>query len=533
MFKSNLYKKWKLNKLASITCVAAMVFATSSSLMASEAQGTGAFSQMEGADIDFSKQLTQARALKLDDPFLIQLYSRWKALGALEPQTNEWFNLIFSGENEKAFERIHLSSINADRKISALTKPVELYLLYKLGYFQTFFDEWASYSVESGFARTELGLALDHVVSPQSSLILVNQGFFVDAKLKANLNLLKNIEGNINYSLQGFNALRSGDQSVSWIGKLRDNDELRLHLAHTALLDYGRQGQLGASGKLISKVVEPWIEKSEKPEEISLYYMTLGRLLYQAGAYKQAEHFYYLVPQSSKYFLEARTEALWVQLQERDFPTAKGQLESLKMNVFTDQFYPEVFLAQAIGNTMMCQFIEARRSIQSFINVNKNWAKKIEQAVTMDNPPMIKENFYVRGIRGREDALKREAKVFSEQGITAYETRHGEILSEAKRQLRAEAKKQWGNRKEILDAAIYKMGFVRIELLSRMRAVSQGIKDSFTADKVSVFQAAPARESKNEMNFPNDGMLWGDELFRMSAEVHNMCIQGKFYEKKK
>ena len=104
-------------------------------------------------------------------------------------------------------------------------------------------------------------------------------------------------------------------------------------------------------------------------------------------------------------------------------------------------------------------------------------------------------------------------------------------MAEAKVMLRTEAKKQWSNRKEILDAAIYKMGFVRIELLSRMRAVAQGIKDTFTADKVSVFQAAPARENKNEMNFPNDGMLWGDELFRMSAEVHNMCIQGKFYDK--
>ena len=495
------------------------------------AQGSQGLTGLEGADIDFSKQLSQVKQLKLDDPFLIQLYSRWKAMGAVEPKTNEWFNLIFTGENEQAFMVYHKAHLN-EPKLQSLKKPVELYLLYKLGYFQTFYDQWATYSAASAFPKTELGLALDHVVAPQSSQIMINQGFFVDSKLKSNLSKLTTYEGHLNYSLQSFNALRSGDDAVSWIGKLKDSDELRLHLAHTALLDYGRQGQLGASGKLISKVVEPWIEKSSKPEEIALYYMTLGRLLYQAGAYKQAEHFYYLIPEKSKYFLEARTEALWVQLQERDFPTAKGQLESLKMSVFTDQFYPEVFLAQAIGNTMMCQFIEAKRSIVSFINVNKSWAKKIEAAVSMENPPMVKENFYVSGIRGREVALNKEATSFKERGITAYQTRYQEILAEAKVQLRSEAKKQWVNRREILDAAIYKMGFVRIELLSRMRAVAQGIKDTFTADTVSVFQAAPARENKNEMNFPNDGMLWGDELFRMSAEVHNMCIQGKFYDKK-
>ncbi len=500
-------------------------------LAMARAEGTSALSGLEGADIDFSKQLTQVKQLKLDDPFLIQLYSRWKALGAVSPETNEWFNLIFTGENTKAFLVYHKANLN-DPKLAPLKRPTELYLLYKLGYFQTFYDQWASYSAATGFAKTELGLALDHVVAPQSSQIMINQGFFVDKKLSDNLEKLTSIEGHINYSLQGYKALRSGDKAVSWIGKLKDSDELRLHLAHTALLDYGRKGQLGASGKLISKVVEPWIEKSKKPEEIALYYMTLGRLLYQAGAYKQAEHFYYLIPETSKYFLEARTEALWVQLQERDFPTAKGQLESLKMQVFTDQFYPEVFLAQAIGNTMMCQFIEAKRSINSFINVNKNWAKKIEAAVAMENPPMIKENFYVRGIRAREVAIAKEGAAFSEQGISSYAGRHGAITAEAKVALREEAQKQWKNRRSILDAAIYKMGFVRIELLSRMRAVAQGIKDSFTADEVSVYQAAPARESDNEMSFPNDGMLWGDELFRMSADVYNMCLQGKFYESK-
>lgn len=495
------------------------------------AQGTTALTGLKGADIDFSKQLTQAKELKLDDPFLVQLYSRWKALGAVSPDTNEFFNLIFTGDNSKAFMAYHKETLN-DPKLLPLKKPTELYLLYKLGYFQTFFDQWANYSAATGFAKTELGLALDHVVAPQSSQILINQGFFVDSKLAENLAKLTSVEGHINYSLQGHNALRTGDKAVAWIGKLSNSDELRLHLAYSASLDYGRKGQLGASGKLISKVVEPWIAKSQKTAEIGLYYMTLGRLLYQAGAYKQAEHFYYLIPEKSKYFLEARTEALWVQLQERDFSQAKGQLESLKMQVFTDQFYPEVFLAQAIGNTMMCQFIEARRSIESFVNVNKSWAKKIGIALAMDDPPMVKENFYVRGIRGRQAALVREAESFAQNKIMAYSARQIAILADAKNLLRGEAHKQWDNRKAILDAAIYKMGFVRIELLSRMRAVAQGIKDSFTADEVKVYQAAPARKSKNEMSFPNDGMLWGDELFRMSAEVHNLCLQGKLYEKK-
>lgn len=484
----------------------------------------------EGSDLDFSKQLTVRTQLELDDPFLIQLYSRWKALGALENTTNNWMDLIFAKNYQKAL--VSIDQVN-EGKVQQLKKPAELYLLFRTGHFQTFLDEWIDYTSSSNFLTSELGLALDQVVSVQGSQLLLTSGFFVTEDMAAKLSKTEEVKNSeLNYSLQAYKALKTGENALKWIGKLKSDDELRLHLAHTALLAYGKEGKLGASGKLIKQVVEPWIVKSEKIEEISLYYMTLARLLYQAKAYDQAGVYYNLVPESSRYFMEARTEYLWVLLQQRNFSKAMGELASLELNVFDDVFYPEIYLASAIGHTMLCQFTDARAAIHRFVKVNKKWIEQIERAKTEKNPVPAIENFYSKRMRNQVVSLKKELKDFKKFKVNRYQNRLEEKLSAVNSALVSEARRQWSNRGEILDSAVYKLKFVRIELLSRMRALAEGLKDQIpTKDMVQTYSSAPVRRSKNEMTFPHDGMLWGDEIFNMNAEVRNECIKGKYYEK--
>jgi hypothetical protein len=489
---------------------------------------TSTLMQESGGELDFSSSLKVQKSLKLDDPFLIQLYSSWRALGALSPQSNSIMDLIFSGQNEKAF--LALDSLK-EAKISGLKKPTELYLLYKLGYFQTFLSQWVDHAVSSGFIGTELSLALDHVVAPQASAMLLSSGFYLDKQMDEKLSKLEKVELRLNYSLQAYRSLRRGEDGVKWIGKLSLQDELRLHLAHTAILAYGKKGMLGASGKLIKKVVEPWMQTSKDPREISLYYITLARLLYQAKAYKQAEEFYFLIPETSRYFIEARTEALWVQLQQRNYSKAKGELASLRMSVFNDRFYPEVHLVSAIGNTMLCQFSEAKNSINDFISTNQYWAKKIEENIASNNAPIVEENFYVKRMRNQNTSLKRELVALEKLGVSKYNNILQDKVVSVSLSLKDEAHRQWKNRKLVLEGALYKMKFVRIELLSRMRAFSEGLKDALAGvDSVKTYSASSVK--KNQMEFPNDGMLWGDELFKMNAVVQNECIQGKFYAKK-
>src|SRR5690606_2735296 len=135
------------------------------------------------------------------------------------------------------------------------------------------------------------------------------------------LSLLKKIESDgsrFNISMQAWNSLRSGKEALKWIGKLTADDPLRLKLSNSALIAYAKDGQLKASAKLIKEVLEPIIEKSKDTEEISNYYLSLGRLLYQAGAMDASRHYYSLIPEESKFFMTARTELIWAMLQMND-----------------------------------------------------------------------------------------------------------------------------------------------------------------------------------------------------------------------
>ena len=481
----------------------------------------------KGSDLDFSRELQTQKAIKLDDPFLIQLYSSWKALGALDPKVNEWMQTIFAKNNEKALNL--LPAIN-DSKISKLKAPAEIYLMFRLGKFQSSLGKWIDLSAHSNFLKTELGLALDHVLGANTSQILIDNGFSLTPEMSQKLTSIETIPSNVNYSLQAFKALRSGDNAVKWIGKLKTQDELRVHLAYSAILAYGKKGMLGASGKLVKKVIEPWIEKSQNADEIALYYMTLGRLLYQAGAFEQSAEYYKLIPEKSKYFLEARTESLWGYLQRRDFSKSVGELASLKLGVFSEQYYPEIFLASAIGNTMLCQFSDARESIHNFVKVNRTWAKKIEEELKKEKPSLLKENFFTQRMAKQMVSLKNEISFYKKRQRLDLVSNLEKRLSHVEAELLTEAKKQWRNRYKILDSSLYKMKFVRIELISRMKAVADGLKEQLPGqDMVKRYEAANVKG--NQIVFPNDGVLWGDELFNMSADVRNQCIQGSFYGK--
>ena len=73
----------------------------------------------------------------------------------------------------------------------------------------------------------------------------------------------------------------------------------------------------------------------------------------------------------------------------------------------------------------------------------------------------------------------------------------------------------------MLETALYKMKFVRVELLSRMRQyeLNQPIANG---DEVRVQMAANAK--KDQLKFKNDGVLFGDELFHMTAKIKNKCL---------
>jgi hypothetical protein len=485
------------------------------------AADSGTLLNQAGGDIDLSSRITVQKQLTLDDPFVIQLYSAWKAMGALEASSNQWIELILDKKYEEALAL--LPSIK-EAKLGNAKQATELYLLYRTGNIQTLFSQWISLSSSTNFLQTEFGIALDQIVGPKSTALIMEHGFNITPDLSLKLAKIESAPSKINYSLQALKALRTRENAVAWIGKLEEGNPLRMPLAQTALLYYAHEGKLGASGKIIKEVVEPILNKSASEEDLSLYFLTLGRLLYRAGAMAESQKYYSLIPETSSYFLKARTESLWAYLTAKDYSRTKGELATLELKIFNDKFYPEAYLVSAMANVTLCQFTDSRAAINRFIDVNRSWAKEIEKNLADPDAKPIEPSFFLTNLEKAKASVEKEKVNFENKKLNS---NYIQSLNEASvaidNSIKKEINSQWLNRKALLETALYKMKFVKIELISRMRQMEMN-HNVAQVDEVSQQSAATARSRKNEMSFPQKGPLWGDELFRMSASVKNECV---------
>lgn len=481
---------------------------------------------LDGSEIDFTPKLQLQKQFVLDNPFAIQLFSTWKSIEKLEMATNQWIELILDKKFEQALVELpKITELNKSSKLTAFKNASELYLLYQINQTQTFLKEWIELASSTNYLETELGIAMDQVVGVKATQLLIDNGFHLTSDSSTKLKKIESTPSRLNYSLQALKALRTGESALSWIGKLSEDDPFRMPLAQTALLHFAREGKLGASGKIIKSVVEPILNKSTNEEELSLYFMTLGRLLFQAGAMAEAKKYYELIPENSSYFLKARSEALWVYLTERDFSKAKGELATLELKLFDDKFYPEAYVISAMANVMLCQFTESRAAINRFIDVNKRWAKEIDFNLKKSNPTPVSKNFTYTNLEKAKISLQNEKKYFESKKMDSRFVKNINFeLSDIDQSMRKESLAQWSNQKIILETALYKMKFVKIELISRMRAVEMNTQIA-GVDEVSRQDAATARE--NQISFPRKGPLWGDELFNISATVINKCVNGE------
>ena len=489
---------------------------------------TSSLQKLSGGDLDLASQIKMQKQLNLDNPFVIQLFSSWKAMGPVEMSSNQWIELILDKQYEKALSL--LPTIN-DFKLSKVKAATELYLLYQTGHVQTFLTQWVEVASSTNLLQTEIGIALDQIIGSKSTKLILDNGFYISPEISAKLAKIESIPSHLNYSLQAMKALRTRVNAINWIGKLDESDPLRMPLAQTALLHYAKEGKLGASAKIIKDVVEPILKKSNNEEELSLYFMTLGRLLYQAGAMAESKKYYDLIPESSSYFLKAKTESLWAHLREKDFSRTKGELASLELSMFNDKFYPEAYLVSAMANVMLCEFNESRAALNRFIEVNRKWAKEIDKNINDPKALPVTANFFINNLeKARASLVKEKVALGNKKLDSKYSNSIDNQILAIDNSLHLEIASQWINRKAMLESALYKMKFVKIELISRMRAVEMNMQIA-GSDEVSRQNAAPAR--KNQMSFPRDRALWGDELFHMSATVINKCINGKLTGEKK
>jgi len=531
-----------LSKTLSKALVATSLCLASSITMASS--GADLLMQKTGNSILGAKsQFKASKQLELDNPFLVQLYGSFRELGTSSFEVNTWVNTVLNKDYEKAAHLITVMKEKAPQKFKAMIDATALYLYWQLDLPQTFFNAWLRQSSEHKFLDTVLGVALDELIAENSSKWFIKNGVVLSADQKIQLTQIQDIDSKFNFSAQAWKALRSGDKALTWIKKLAPKDPLRFYLAQTIVVDLAKQGKLGDAAGLLKEVHEPKAASSENTEEIVDYYMLLARLLYQAGALDASSHYYSLIPDESKKYLQSKIENLWINLRNGEMAKVKGDLASLELEIFEDKFLPEIYLVSSIANLKLCQFKQVKSAFDQFISNNKEWSKKINRNIEAETPAEVDAtDFFLSSVNTALTKLTEEntkltklAKRSVEATVPAvgeqahwktaivHNMRVQNIGHKAKTY---ELRKRWSNRKKVLEASIRKMRFVKIEFISLMRKINKRLAQTHKKSSDSVTTYAAAAKKRDQVAFPFDGVLFSDELFNMTAEVKSLCLSG-------
>lgn len=473
-------------------------------------------------------------AINLDDTFLVQVYGAMRALRVSNINIQDYFDAIFAKDFKLALNLYsNLEPVGQGEK--RLLSSSKLYLMWKLKLNQNFFNGWLAEASEYDFLNTELGVALDQIVSKDASNWLLKNAIYISAAQITQIDSISKTDSKFNYSVQAFRNLRKGAKGLEWVQFLKPNDPLRELLAKSAVLDFSRKGQLGDAAKIVKEVLEPILVNESNKEKISEYYLLLGRLLYQAGAYEASERYYRLIPDESIQFLQARVEKLWISLRENDHSVLLGDLKTLELNMFKDKFLPEVFLVSSMANLQLCQFSNVEKSFKEFVSINKKFAKEIASNLISESPKQLDaRNLFVNHLKQsiilQEKEIKRIKSLIGDQEIAQkFEENLLRDFSEIQNTINGEIKNEWKNRQRILEGALRRMRFVKIEFLSKMRRLKALAQLKSGTDVVSTLTSSIDKTDKLE--FPHDGILFGDELFHFTSRIRNLCLQGRKNDK--
>lgn len=474
-----------------------------------------------GADLNLTPEITLQNSIKLDDPFLIQLYASYSVLNSSDEKFNLWIQKIFFKKYLEALKEIKDFK---EEKVAMIVSASELYLLYKLEYFHNFFAKWVELVETKDFLNSPLAVSLDLVIAANLNEVLTKASIIMTPELEKILLKIKDHPAKVNITMQALNAIGKGEESVHWLGVVGHQHPFTLALAQSAVLYFAQKNMLGASGKILKTYWEPHIRLTEgeyNAEDLAYYFLTMARLLYQAQAYAESQKYFQLIPKSSKHFLTARSELMWVLLKQKNYSEAKGELATLEMDLFENKFMPEVFLVSTMVNILTCQFPLAKTSIDFFISHHKKWLKKIEENILSSNASPFIVNPIINNINLALSSLYREkSKLENHHELQSYLSLVENKLITTNDDYQRKVKEQWISQKKLLEKSIYKMSFARIEMLSRMRQLTM---PNHTLDKNSEGQYKSATALRNQLSFPQDGVLWADDFFSMSADLKNYC----------
>ncbi|MGB0453840.1 MAG: hypothetical protein ACPGJV_09010 [Bacteriovoracaceae bacterium] len=481
---------------------------------------------------------------KLDDPFLVQFFQVWKN-SKLEFEINRWSKLVMSKNFEKASHLLSVAEQKAPHEFKGAVLAAKLYLYYRLGLSQTFVETWLQNKNSPYLKGKEINNALMRVVSDRPGKWLLNHPISLSPETLALIERLDEKAGFFDMTLKAFATINSGVKAQLMLTKLPDQSALKPIIAQRALFQYAREKDLATAGKVLKRYIEPYIKAQNDPKALAQHYLTVARLLYQAGALDASVEFYDKIPNGAPQYLQAKSEVLWPLLRLGNMARLRGELKSVGNDLYEDKFLPDVYLVQSISNLKLCRYEDVQRNFLSFISTNKKWAKRISAKLKEENPNTDNKDWTTTLLSRKISYLKSEKARLKELenksikaalpavGIQPHWQRALKgitfALDREVKRLSFENRRYWKNQKALLVSTIRKMRFVKVEAMTQIRKYAAMAKTHSQARKKTVrdsVKLAQAANLKDKMIFPFDGVVWPDELFNLYSTAETECLKG-------
>lgn len=94
--------------------------------------------------------------------------------------------------------------------------------------------------------------------------------------------------------------------------------------------------------------------------------ITLARIQFQKGQYKEAYQTYLQVDKSNPLWLAAMVEQAWAQILTQDFEGAAGNMFSLHTDFFKHAFSPESYTVRSVAYLNLCQYGDGMQALHNF-----------------------------------------------------------------------------------------------------------------------------------------------------------------------
>jgi len=310
-------------------------------------------------------------------------------------------------------------------------------------------------------------------------------------------------------------------------------------LALSSALHQAKEGNVDDAIKILTSAYKNATGNTSAMDQLAL---ALGRMYYQKADLKGAEEWYSKTSVKSSEAVAANEELLWVWLRNGSTDRLRGTAAAIEANYLASKFMPEALVVKTISDLKLCQFDAAKRDFGAFLAVNREWAKRIDDALKAENsplPPNADWHALAVGsaLEERSKELKR-LKALSSESVAAsvpaigrqkhWDDMTKELEGHTTRlsaQQSAENRRQWRNNSVLLREAIRKMQFVKVEMAIQADA---GTKPNPTSESSSAGarNAAASIEKAGESGwtFPADDEEWSDERFSMRSTGSSVCL---------